>query len=174
MTVLQAFRARTGEPLGEALAASTPAEIDAAVQAAADAFVAWSASDGTMRAALLRAMADALLADREALVALADDETALGPVRLNGELDRTAFPVEALCRHGRAGRAFAVLDDPAVAGPPPGGHPAMARVRVPLGPVAMFAASNFPFAFSVCPVATPPRPWPLAVRWSSRPMPATR
>lgn len=149
MTVLQAFRARTGEPLGQALAASTPAEIDAAVHAAADAFVAWSASDGAMRAALLRAMADALLADREALVAQADDETALGPVRLNGELDRTAFQLKRFADMAERGVPFAVLDDPAVAGPPPGGHPSMARMRVPLGPVAMFAASNFPFAFSV-------------------------
>lgn len=149
MTLLQSFRARTGEPLGEALAASTPSEIDAAVQAAASAFVSWSASDGATRAALLRAMADALQADREALVALADDETALGPVRLNGELDRTAFQLRRFADLAERGAPFAVLDDPAVAGPPPAGHPAMARVRVPLGPVAMFSASNFPFAFSV-------------------------
>jgi NADP-dependent aldehyde dehydrogenase len=45
--------------------------------------------------------------------------------------------------------AFAVTDDPAVAGAPPVGHPAMVRQCVPLGPVAMFSASNFPFAFSV-------------------------
>ncbi|MGE0498671.1 MAG: aldehyde dehydrogenase (NADP(+)) [Ramlibacter sp.] len=149
MTVLQAVRARTGEPLGGALAASTPDQIDAAVQAAADAFAGWSASDGATRAALLRGLAGALEADREALVALADDETALGPARLNGELDRTAYQLRRFAGLAEGGAPFGVLDDPAVAGAPPAGHPAMARLRVPLGPVAMFAASNFPFAFSV-------------------------
>jgi NADP-dependent aldehyde dehydrogenase len=47
------------------------------------------------------------------------------------------------------GVPFAYTDDPAVAGAPPVGHPAMVRQSVPLGPVAMFSASNFPFAFSV-------------------------
>ncbi len=148
MTVLQSFRARTGEPLGAPLAASTPQQIDAAVQAAA-AFEGWQSSDGATRGALLRALAQALEADREALVALADDETALGPVRLNGELDRTAFQLRRFADIAERGVPFAWLDDPAVPGAPPAGHPAMARVQVPLGPVAMFAASNFPFAFSV-------------------------
>jgi acyl-CoA reductase-like NAD-dependent aldehyde dehydrogenase len=149
MTVLQSFRARTGEPLGAPLVASTPQQIDAAVQAAAEAFEGWQSSDGATRGALLRALAQALEGDREALVALADDETALGTVRLNGELDRTAFQLRRFADIAERGVPFAWLDDPAVPGAPPAGHPAMARVQVPLGPVAMFSASNFPFAFSV-------------------------
>ena len=34
-------------------------------------------------------------------------------------------------------------------GPPPAGHPELVLTRVPLGPVAVYGASNFPFAFSV-------------------------
>jgi acyl-CoA reductase-like NAD-dependent aldehyde dehydrogenase len=127
----------------------TPAEIDAAVAAAHAASNAWATSDAVARAALLRGLADALEGARERLVPLADRETSLGPARLNGELDRTAFQLRGFATRVEAGDAFAWIDDPAVAGAPPVGHPHLARLRVPLGPVAMFAASNFPFAFSV-------------------------
>ncbi|ADX44074.1 Aldehyde dehydrogenase (NADP(+)) [Paracidovorax avenae ATCC 19860] len=146
---LQSIDARTGQPQGDAWNASTPAAIDSAVAAAAqaaDAFAACSAAD---RAGLLRALADALESQREALVPLADRETALGPVRLNGELDRTAFQLRGFAAELERGAAHAVVDDPAVAGAPPAGRPHLTRVRVPVGPVAMFSASNFPFAFSV-------------------------
>ncbi len=49
----------------------------------------------------------------------------------------------------RAGDPFRVVDDPAIPGAPPSGQPRLTRVLVPLGPVGMFSASNFPFAFSV-------------------------
>ncbi|WCM93298.1 aldehyde dehydrogenase (NADP(+)) [Acidovorax sp. NCPPB 2350] len=146
---LQSIDARTGQPQGDAWAASTPAAIDAAVAAAAaasDAFAATSAAD---RAGLLRALAEALEAKRETLVPVADRESGLGPVRLNGELDRTAFQLRGFADVLERGAAHAVVDDPAVAGAPPAGRPRIAKVRVPVGPVAMFSASNFPFAFSV-------------------------
>jgi acyl-CoA reductase-like NAD-dependent aldehyde dehydrogenase len=149
MKTLQSIQARTGEPLGAPLPVSSPEQVDAAATAAGLAFADWSASSGTIRAALLRGLATALEGDREGLVALADSETALGPVRLNGELDRTTFQLRRFADMSERGAAFDVLDDPAVAGGPPVGHPAMVRQRVPLGPVAMFSASNFPFAFSV-------------------------
>ncbi|MDA8523207.1 aldehyde dehydrogenase (NADP(+)) [Acidovorax sp. NCPPB 4044] len=146
---LQSIDARTGQPHGDAWAASSPAAIEAAVAAAAaaaDAFAATSAAD---RAGLLRALAEALESQREALVPLADRESGLGPVRLNGELDRTAFQLRGFADVVERGDAHATIDDPAVAGAPPAGRPRMLRVRVPVGPVAMFSASNFPFAFSV-------------------------
>ena len=149
MKTLQPIQARTGQALGAPLLATTSAQVDAAASAAAQAFEAWAASTGETRGNLLRGLASALEADREGLVSLADEETGLGPVRLNGELDRTAFQLRRFADIAEKGLAFARLDDPAVAGPPPGGHPAMVRQRVPLGPVAMFSASNFPFAFSV-------------------------
>lgn len=148
MPMLTSFNARTGAALGE-LAATTPAELEASGWAAAQAFAHWQHSSGEQRAALLCALATALEADREALVALADQETALGTVRLNGELDRTTFQLRRFASIAIAGLPFALTDDPAVPGPPPAGHPAMQRWQLPLGPVAMFAASNFPFAFSV-------------------------
>jgi NADP-dependent aldehyde dehydrogenase len=147
-TTFSSYNARTGDTLAT-LTASTPADIDAAALAAAAAFPLWQASSGAQRASLLRALATGLESGREALVALADQETALGPVRLNGELDRTAFQLRRFADIAERGVPFEFTDDPAVAGAPPAGHPAMQRWAVPLGPVAMYAASNFPFAFSV-------------------------
>lgn len=127
----------------------SPEQIDRIVVAAAAAADAFAASPAATRAALLRGLADALEAARDSLVPLADRESHLGPVRLNGELDRTTFQLRGFAARVEAGDPFAHVDDPAVAGAPPAGHPALLRVRQPLGPVAMFAASNFPFAFSV-------------------------
>lgn len=128
---------------------SSPEQIRAACAAAADAAPAWAATSVTDRATLLRALADALQGAREALVMLADEETHLGPVRLNGELDRTAFQLRGFADQIEAGRAQPVQDDAAVPGAPPAGRPRLTRVALPVGPVANFAASNFPFAFSV-------------------------
>lgn len=109
----------------------------------------WAASDPGERARLLQALALELEQHRDPLVALAHEETHLGLVRLHGELDRTCFQLRAFADFVLAGRLHVVEHDGAVDGPPPSGRPQMARVLVPLGPVAMFAASNFPFAFSV-------------------------
>ncbi len=128
---------------------STPADVHAACEAAHTVFASFGASDAATRARLLRGLADALEGQRETLVKLADEETNLGAGRLNGELDRTAFQLRGFATQVEQGAAFAFTDDPAVAGAPPVGHPHLMRVRVPVGPVAMFSASNFPFAFSV-------------------------
>ena len=124
-------------------------DVDAAAFAAHAAFARYGASDAAIRATLLRGLAEALETHRDQLVPLADEETCLGLARLNGELDRTAFQLRGFAIQVEQGAASVTTDDPAVPGAPPVGHPHLLRVRVPLGPVGMFAASNFPFAFSV-------------------------
>jgi len=124
-------------------------EINTTVDAACKAAPVWANSSGKQRAQLLEALAEALEKARQELVSLADRETHLGPVRLNGELDRTCFQLKVFADYARSGQPFAVTDCAALAGPPPQGRPHLNRVRVPVGPVAMFSASNFPFAFSV-------------------------
>lgn len=128
---------------------STVADVAAAAQAAHEAFQSFSRSNAKTRSQLLRGLAQKLEDNREQLVALADAETHLGPARLNGELDRTAFQLRGFATKVEQGAAFVFEDDPAVPGAPPVGHPHLVRVRIPVGPVAMFSASNFPFAFSV-------------------------
>ena len=113
--------------------------------AAADELAAWPRE---RRAGLLEALADALESDRDALVADADRETALGPERLGGELTRTAYQLRFFADVVRDGAYLEATIDHA--GPTPmGPRPDLRRMLVPLGPVAVYAASNFPFAFSV-------------------------
>lgn len=123
--------------------------IDQAVAQAAAAAASWGESSASVRATLLRGLAAALENQQTELVAIADRETGLGAPRLSGEVARTAFQLRGFAEQVEAGVPWQRIDDPAVPGLPPAGHPRLTRVHRPLGPVAMFAASNFPFAFSV-------------------------
>lgn len=125
------------------------APIDEAVALAHAAQATYGTASRAVRSALLRGLADTLERDAAQLVAIADDETSLGTARLNGELARTAFQLRGFAERVDAGIANLQVDDAAVPGAPPAGRPQLTRVHVPLGPVAMFSASNFPFAFSV-------------------------
>ncbi|GAB3790420.1 aldehyde dehydrogenase family protein [Nocardioides ungokensis] len=78
------------------------------------------------------------------LVALADAETALGEARLVAELARTAAQLRFYASVAAEGSYLGATLDPAS-----GTTPALGRVHVPLGPVAVFGASNFPLAFGV-------------------------
>ncbi len=132
------------------MATTSPLQlIDSAVGAAVAANEVWAHASRDARANCLRALADALSDRREPLVALADRETSLGAARLNGELDRTQFQLRAFADLLDHGAPWRMLDDAAVSGAPPAGRPRIVRVQRAIGPVAMFAASNFPFAFSV-------------------------
>ncbi len=143
--MIQGFDPRTAEPVGEPVPETTDAEVDAAVAAAVAAFPAWgSGSASGRRAEALEAVADALDARTGELAAIADTETALGGGRLTGEVARTTGQLRlfaAVLRDG--GYADAVLT------PAQGVVPDLRRIDRPVGPVAVFAASNFPFAFSV-------------------------
>ncbi|GAA4842501.1 aldehyde dehydrogenase (NADP(+)) [Kitasatospora terrestris] len=135
---------RTGEPRAEIAVEAGPAEVDRAVRAAAATLDALA--DRTRRAALLRAAADRLEAAAEEVVATADAETALGPVRLRGELARTTYQLRefaAVVEHGAFLDLALDRADPAL------GRPDLRRMKLPLGVVAVFSASNFPLAFSV-------------------------
>ncbi|MFZ4893101.1 aldehyde dehydrogenase family protein [Plantibacter sp. Mn2098] len=125
-------------------------EADAAASAAADAFFALQTEPGELDpVVLVRALAVALEGRRAELVAIAGIETGLPPARLNSELGRMTGQLELLAAEATARSGRAVEEDPA--GEPGGAAfaPALALGHVPLGPVAVFGASNFPFAFGV-------------------------
>jgi acyl-CoA reductase-like NAD-dependent aldehyde dehydrogenase len=125
------------------------AVIDEAVASAHDAQARYGAAPDTVRSRLLRGLAAALERGAAELIELADAETSLGIARLQGELARTAYQLRGFAERVDAGVARRQTDDAAVSGIPPAGRPHLTRVLVPIGPVAMFSASNFPFAFSV-------------------------
>jgi NADP-dependent aldehyde dehydrogenase len=123
-------------------------DLDSMVADAGQAFEVLAGMGRTKRAGLLRAIADALEADREGLVRTADAETGLGVERLGGELSRTAFQFRMFSDAVLDGGFLEAAIDHA-ADTPLGPGPDLRRMLVPLGPVAVFGASNFPVAFSV-------------------------
>jgi NADP-dependent aldehyde dehydrogenase len=141
--MIQGCNPRTGQPAGEPVAEASTADVDAAVASAVAAFPAWSASP--RRADALEAIADALDARAGELAELADAETALGGQRLTGEVARTTGQLRLFAAAISDGGGYL---EPIVS-PAEGAAPDLRRVSRPLGPVAVFAASNFPFAFSV-------------------------
>jgi len=138
---VQGYDPRTGQPAGEPVPATRPEAVDRAVAAAWSAFPAWRAAD---RAAALEAAADLLDAHAEELVGLADRETALGTARLTGEVARTTGQLRLFAEVLRDGEYQGAVIETAE-----GARPDLRRINRPLGPVAVFSASNFPFAFSV-------------------------
>jgi NADP-dependent aldehyde dehydrogenase len=125
---------------------ATAQEVDSAVR---DAQAAQGAlADRTVRSAFLRTAADELQAAKDWLVETADAETALGPVRLTGELARTCYQLRAFAGIVDEGAFLdVVINHPDDTATPP--IPDLRRYKVPLGVVAVYSASNFPFAFSV-------------------------
>jgi len=145
---MRSVNPRTGEEFGPLWPETTAGQLDEICAAAARAAVALRRTSGQQRAGYLDAIASALEARRDELVATADAETALGSPRLPGELNRTVFQLRFL---GEAA-ADGGYRDASVSAPtdsPMGALPDLRRSVVPIGPVAVFAASNFPFAFSV-------------------------
>ncbi len=136
------YDARTGQAVEE-VATSAPSEVDTALAAAAAAAPGIAATPPARRARWLYAIADALDVPTtvDELVALADRETALGDARLRMEIARTSGQLRHYADVAVEGSFVDVTVDT--------GSPRLARMRVPLGPVAVFGASNFPFAFSV-------------------------
>ncbi|SNT38327.1 NADP-dependent aldehyde dehydrogenase [Asanoa hainanensis] len=148
MTDVASVDPRTGETIEIVASETTTAQVDRTCRAASAAAAALDGLGRDGRAAMLHGMADALEAHRAQIVAVADRETALGTTRLNGELNRTTFQLRlfagVLCD---GGYLEAIIDH--ARDTPMGPQPDLRRMLVPLGPVAVFGASNFPLAFSV-------------------------
>jgi NADP-dependent aldehyde dehydrogenase len=143
--MIQGFDPRTGEPVGEPVAETTDAEVDAIVAAALAAAPAWGAGTAlAQRATALVAVAEALDDQAGELAVIADTETALGGERLVGEVARTTTQLRMFAGVLRNGS----YEDAALTHAE-GVIPDLRRINRPVGPVAVFAASNFPFAFSV-------------------------
>lgn len=128
---------------------TSPEQVDRIVAAADRAAAPWEGRGRTGRATALRAVADRLDAAADDLVPIAIRETHLGEPRLRGELARTTFQLRLLAEVLEDGAYLDARVDHADPAWPMGARPDLRRTRIPVGPVVVFAASNFPFAFSV-------------------------
>ena len=147
MNHIQSRNPRTGSAQFEPLEESSALDVDRVVKLAHAAGAAWSRVSAAGRAEALEAIADHLERHASELADIADAETALGATRLVGEVGRTMFQLRLFASELRTGVMLAVESDHPVEGPPPAGRPRLDRKWVSLGTVAVFGASNFPFAF---------------------------
>lgn len=139
---------RTGVSAATDLEATSAVEVDGIVERAQKAAFEFAACGREGRARMLDAIADSLDAGRDVLVQTADEETGLGTPRLNGELSRSIFQFRLFAEALREGSYIEAMIDQATE-TALGAAPDLRRMLVPVGPVAVFGSSNFPFAFSV-------------------------
>ncbi|MFI6812162.1 aldehyde dehydrogenase (NADP(+)) [Nonomuraea sp. NPDC050328] len=143
--MIYAYNPRTGERFGDPVPESGREGVDAALAAAAEAGARWRATPASRRAEVLDAIGAALTDRAEDLWPLADQETALGETRLRGEIARAAGQFRFFAEVLRDGAYLQATIEHA-----DGPKPDLRRMLRPLpGVAAVFAASNFPFAFSV-------------------------
>ena len=144
MTSIRTTDPRTGRSAPTDLLDTTSAGVDAAVADAVADAAALRASSRADRERLLRRIADEVRAARTELVDAAVRETGLSKERLDAELDRAANQFDLFAAVVRDGGYLEAMIDHAE-----GAAPDVRRMLVPIGPVVVFGASNFPFAFSV-------------------------
>ncbi|WP_298191222.1 aldehyde dehydrogenase (NADP(+)) [Novosphingobium sp.] len=148
MPEFRALSAATGEPVGPAFPVHGPAEVDAACAAAAEAFAAYRATGREERAAFLETIAEEILAIGDLLIEAAMRESGLPRARLEGERGRTVGQLRMFAGVVRAGAWQQLRIDPALPDRQPLPRPDLRLRMIPVGPVAVFGASNFPLAFS--------------------------
>ena len=124
---------------------TTVAEIDSVMNAAWQAFIMYRQTTLQQRASLMRRIAGELEAAGDELIHTAMRETNLPETRLRNERARTMFQLTSYADACEAGHWLEVRIDTAV---PDKGDPDLRKWQVPIGPVVVFGASNFPFAYS--------------------------
>ena len=149
MKTFTAVRPSDGSTYGSPIKEFTQNEVNAAIDAAqrvSDELRQISPAD---HAALLRAIAASIESHRVSLVESACAETALPEARISGEVTRTTMQFEFFARLVETGKHLNVVIDKADPNYSPAPRPDIRKMNAPLGVVAIFAASNFPLAFSV-------------------------
>ena len=138
-----------GTSYGAEIPEHNKTEVDALIAKAAATRNAIASQAPKERAALLRAIAAEIEAVRPSLIESACAETALPEARIAGEITRTTVQFELFARLVESGKHLAVAIDKADPNYSPAPRPDIRKMNQPLGVVAIFAASNFPLAFSV-------------------------
>ena len=131
-----------------AFAVGTPDLVDQAVQVAEAAFAVYSQTTQAARAEFLDRIADEIDLRATAITTIGTQETGLPEARLNGERGRTTGQLRLFAQHIRQGSHLDLRHDAALPDRLPLPRPELRLIQRPIGPVAVFGASNFPLAFS--------------------------
>lgn len=145
-----AERFRSSPASGEARTfhAGTPAMVADACSAAEAAFWSYGYSSTEERAIFLERIAEEMEAHGDAITQIASSETGLSAARLDGERGRTTGQLRLFADHIRKEDYLDRRHDPAMPDRKPLPRPDLRMIQRPIGPVAVFGASNFPLAFS--------------------------
>lgn len=142
------FQSNPAHGAAHAFSVGTPAHVDAACGAAEEAFWSYGYSTREARAAFLNAIADEIEARAEAITQIGTEETGLPEARLQGERGRTTGQLRLFAEHILKGDYLDRRHDEALPDRQPLPRPDLKMMQRPIGPVAVFGASNFPLAFS--------------------------
>ncbi|MGB5558143.1 MAG: aldehyde dehydrogenase (NADP(+)) [Paracoccaceae bacterium] len=126
----------------------TPSHVNAAAVAAEEAFWSYGYSSREDRATFLNAIAEEIEARGAAINEIGTSETGLPEARLQGERGRTVGQLRLFASHILTGDYLDRRHDEALPDRQPLPRPDLKMVQRPIGPVAVFGASNFPLAFS--------------------------
>ena len=129
-------------------AVGTPELVDRAAKAAEEAFWSYGYSSREDRAAFLNLIADEIEARGAEITEIGSQETGLPEGRLEGERGRTTGQLRLFATHILKGDFLDRRHDEALPDRKPLPRPDLKLVQRPIGPVAVFGASNFPLAFS--------------------------
>ena len=124
-------------------------DVNAAMELANAAFEIFRETTGEQRAVFLERIADEIMALGDELLIRANLETGLPPARLTGERARTVNQLKMFAQIAREGSWVDARIDTAIPDRQPVPKPDLRRMLIPIGPVIVFGASNFPFAYSV-------------------------
>ncbi|MCD0489530.1 aldehyde dehydrogenase (NADP(+)) [Pedobacter sp. MC2016-14] len=144
-----AFAVATGEALEYKFFNASAKNIDEAVNAAKAAHQVYKKINKHLKASFLRTIAEEIEAIGEVLINRASAESGLPLARLTGELGRTTGQLRLFANLVEEGSWVNAIIDEAQPERKPLPKPDIRRMMVPLGPVVVFGASNFPLAFSV-------------------------
>jgi 2,5-dioxopentanoate dehydrogenase len=123
--------------------------VDRACNSAEEAFWSFGYSTREERARLLETIAEEIESRADAITEIGSQETGLPEARLQGERGRTVGQLKLFASHIRSGEYLDRRHDEAMPDRQPLPRPDIKLVQRPIGPVAVFGASNFPLAFSV-------------------------
>jgi NADP-dependent aldehyde dehydrogenase len=139
----------TGQELEPAYGGATAADLERACALANAAFDAYRETKPEARAKFLEKIAENILAIGDALIVRAMQESGLPRGRLEGERGRTMNQLKLFAEVVREGSWLEARVDPAMPDRKPLPRSDLRVRNVPVGPVVVFGASNFPLAFSV-------------------------
>ncbi len=148
-TTFSAANPADGAVLEPVFFEATASDIDSAVRQASAAFESYRELSLEQRAAFLECVAQELHNIDKEIISRAHLETALPHQRLEGELNRTISQLKLIAEQVRQGAYLGERIDAAIPERLPQPKPDIRKMNIPLGPVAIFGASNFPLAFSV-------------------------